>query len=152
MDQNRYVNAYVDIAVGTIHEILGSNLQAKAQLKIANDLIVEKDQIIGDLQSKLNGIKNNDEDVRRANENATHWENSYHAMAAKIAHMDTLIAQLKEMKTLIADRDAYIKEKDDNINTLKQKIEELQNPKKVINIKKTKPVVEPAKEKEQDDF
>jgi chromosome segregation ATPase len=169
MDQNKYINTYIDITVGQLHEYLNTSLQLKTQAKLANDLIQEKDQIIGSLQNQLdsiqnnnndvqiakdqiigslqnqlNSIQNNNNDVQIAKDQAKHWEDSYHAMSNKLAHMETLLNQLKEMKSLI-------QEKDKTIASLNDQIEDLKTPKKVINTKVKK--LEVIKEKQPtDDF
>lgn len=122
MDQSKYINTYIDVIISQLHETLASNLQLKTQLKIANDIIQEKDSIIGNLQNQYSAIQNNDGDVQRAREQAKHWEDSYHAMNAKVAHMDTLLNQVKDMKAIILEKDKII--------------ENLKTPKKVINTKK----------------
>ena len=42
-DSNTYFNAFVDAAVGSIHEYVALTLQLKAKLKLANDLLAEQD-------------------------------------------------------------------------------------------------------------
>ena len=144
MDQNNYINTYIDIAVGQLHEYLNTSLQLKTQAKLANDLIQEKDQVIGSLQNQLDSIQNNNNDVQIAKDRAKHWEDSYHAMLNKVAHMETLLNQLKEMKSMV-------QEKDKIIANLNEQIEDLKTPKKVINTKVKK--LEVAKEKQPtDDF
>ena len=144
MDQNKYINTYIDIIVGQLHELLNSNLQLKTQIKLANDLIQEKDQIIGNLQNQLSSIQHNDSDVQIAKDQAKHWEDSYHAMTNKVAHMETLLTQIKNMK-------ATVLEKDNRITELSKELEELKMPKKVINTKVKK--LEVVKDKQPtDDF
>lgn len=144
MDQNKYINTYIDIAVSQLHEYLNTSLQLKTQAKLANDLIQEKDQVIGSLQNQLNSIQNNDNDVQIAKDQAKQWEDSYHAMLNKVAHMETLMNQLKEMKSMV-------QEKDKTIASLNEQIQDLKTPKKVINTKVKK--IEVAKEKQPtDDF
>lgn len=137
MDQNKFINAYIDIIIGQLHEMLSNNLQLKTQVKLANDLLQEKEQFIANLQNQLNAVQSNDEDVRKSREQAKFWEDSYHAMNAKVSHMDTLLKQISEMKTMIQERDKLI--------------ESLQTPKKVINTK-AKKVVEQQIENPTDDF
>jgi DNA repair exonuclease SbcCD ATPase subunit len=138
MDQNRYINAYLDTLVGQIYEYTINSLQLKTQLKLANELISEKDQLIGQLQSQLDNVQNNDSDVQKAKDQVKHWEDSYHGMTAKVAHMETLLNQVKEMKSIIAEKDATIAE--------------LKAPKKVINIKTKKPVEKQIETNATDDF
>jgi chromosome segregation ATPase len=146
MDQSKFINTYVDIIIGQLHEMLSNNLQLKTQIKIANDIIQDKDQLISQLQSQLKVIQNNDEDVRKAKDQAKHWEDSYHSMANKVAHMETLMNQLKDMKNAVIEKDKIILE-------LNQKIEDLRTPKKVINTKAKKfAIKQPIEITTTDDF
>jgi hypothetical protein len=145
MDQNRYINAYVDIVIGQLHEMLSNNLQLKTQNRLANEIIQEKDNLIGDMQNHLNVAKNNDNDVQTAKEKAKQWEDLYHTMVNKVAHMETLLNQVKDMKTIILEKDKIILE-------LQQNIKDLKTPKKVINIKPKKKVEEIKLENSIDDF
>jgi len=145
MDQNRYINAYVDIVIGQLHEMLSSNLQLKTQNKLANEIIQEKDNLIGELQNRINAVQNNDSDVQKAKEQVKHWEDSYHTMLAKTSHMDTLLNQVRDMKTIILEKDQIILK-------LNEKIEDLQTPKKVINIKPKKKIEDIKLENSIDDF
>ena len=145
MDQNRYINAYVDIVIGQLHEMLSNNLQLKTQNKLANEIIQEKDNLIGELQNRINAVQNNDSDVQKAKEQVKHWEDSYHTMLAKTSHMDTLLNQVRDMKTIILEKDQIILK-------LNEKIEDLQTPKKVINIKPKKKVEDIKLENSIDDF
>ena len=109
---NKYINAYVDIAIGTIHEYLAANIQLKAQNKLANDLISEKDKIIASLQSDISPIdKNNNKNL----------EDSYNAMKTKVSHMETLTKQLIDMKREIGIRDDKIKNLEDKLAKLNKK-------------------------------
>jgi len=145
MDQNGYINAYVDIVIGQLHEMLSSNLQLKTQNRLANEIIQEKDNLIGELQNKINAVQNNDNDVQAARENAKKWEDSYHTMVNKVTHMETLLNQVKDMKAIILEKDKIILK-------LQQNIEDLKTPKKVINIKPKKKVEEIKLENSIDDF
>lgn len=144
MDQNRYVNTYIDVMVGQIHESVISNLQLKTQVKIANDMLQEKDAVIGKLQNSIDAVQNNDVDVENAQNSARHWEDSYHAAMNKVAHMETLMKQIKDMKVVILQNEQ-------TIANLTNQIEELKTPKKVINTR-TKKTVEPKIENKTDDF
>jgi septal ring factor EnvC (AmiA/AmiB activator) len=109
---NKYINAYVDIAIGTIHEYLAANIQLKAQNKLSNDLISEKDKIIASLQSDILSIdKNNNKNL----------EDSYNAMKTKVSHMETLTKQLIDMKREIGIRDDKIKDLEDKLAKLNKK-------------------------------
>lgn len=127
-DNNTYINAYVDIAIGTIHEYLATNIQLKAQNKIVNDLVSEKDKIISSLQSEIISISKNNDDIQVLQTNAKIWEDSYNSMKNKISHMDTLTKQIIDMKRQIGTKDEKIKELEDKLAELNKK-----NRKKLIS-------------------
>ena len=145
MDQNRYINTYIDVLVGQVNEYTINILQLKTQLRLANEMIQEKDHLIGDLQNRLNAVQNNDSDVQKAKDQAKYWEDSYHSMTNKVAHMETLLNQIKEMKNMIGEKDQVILQ-------LNEMIENLQAPKKVINIKTKKTVDKLIEPTATDDF
>lgn len=159
-DNNKYINAYVDIAIGTIHEYLAANIQLKAQNKISNDLVSEKDKIISSLQSEIASINKNNSDMQTLQTDAKTWEDSYNAMKNKISHMDALTKQVIEMKKEITLRDEKIKELEDRY---KEKIKEFETKRdeKILELedklvklnkkskKKQQAVAEPKIEKEE---
>jgi hypothetical protein len=161
MDQTKYINTYVDHAVGMIHEQLGTILQLKTQLKLIQEGHFEKDQMISNLRQEIENTKKESESNKVDNtqivtlrENARSWEESYISMSAKVAHMNTLLNQVSEMKSQIIERDARIVE-------LLSKIETIKNPPQpVINKKKraveptvdTKSSIVEEQQKAKDDF
>jgi chromosome segregation ATPase len=149
-DQNAYINAYVDNSVGMLHEYVTMVLQLRTQLKIANDMVAEKDATISslreqvsgvstELQEELNKVKaelesyrsqvgDNNELINKSRADAIKWEQEYNDMKNKMSHMDTLTSQMNEMKKMIID-------KDNEIQDLKDKLTPKPSPKKVINTK-----------------
>ena len=102
---DKYYNAYVDSAVGLIHEYVNMNLQLKAQVRVANDilaekekLLVEKDNFISSLQNDINAAKASSSENDKLRNDAKYWEDSYHGMMNKVSHMETLTAQFNDMK------------------------------------------------------
>jgi len=142
-DVNAFMNAYVDHAIGMIHENINVILQLRTQLKLANDLIVEKDGVIGSLTSQLESNKVNGDEISVLRDQARHWEDQHNAMRNKVSHLDTAMNQIADMKREIQVRDEKI-----------AKLEEKLNPtKKIINTKKPKPVEnKPVEKAPEDDF
>lgn len=138
MDQNKFINTYVDHAIGMVHENISLILQLKTQLKLSQELIVEKDQTIKNLETELQTNRSDSSELDKHRENARVWEESYNAMRQKISHMDTLVKQISDMKNMIHDKDRVITEKDSTINNLNAEIELLKNPPKVILNRKKK--------------
>ena len=147
MDQNLFINTYIDTIVGTLEEYLKANLQLKTQVKVNEMLIAEKDKAI---QSLTQEITENltAEDWKTKYESA---EKNYNAVLGKLKHMDGLFNQIGEMKKMMSSKDAQIE-------LLTNELDELKGTKKVINIKTKKkedslPIVEDQpQEKRLDDF
>lgn len=124
MDQSKYINSYIETTINTLIEYVKSNLQLQTQVKVNEFVIAEKDQTINALNQQLS-----------ENKVAEDWkvkyeasETNYNAILAKLNHMNTLLAQVSDMKKNIIEKDA-------KINSLQKEIDELKNPKKVINTK-----------------
>ena len=97
---NKYVNAYIDTSVSMINEYITKYIQVQAQLKVANDIVTEREGIIMQLTAEINRMR---EDYAKVN------EAEFIAMKNKLSHMDTLMHQMGQMKL-------SIKEKDEEIN------------------------------------
>ena len=168
MDQQKYINTYVDKSVGMLHEYVSMVLQLRTQLHIANDLIKEKDQIISSLQEVNDKNKSDENDLSQARQSAANWENQYNAMKNKVSHMDTFANQINEMKQALLSKSDEVDDlrrdnelKNEELTSLKKEVSELRKllpketvPKKVINTKsKIKPlIIESEKTEETDDF
>lgn len=147
MDQNKFINTYIDIAINTLQDYIKANLQLQTQVKVNEFVVAEKDQTIASLNQKLTENKTA-EDWKTKYDAA---EVNYSAILGKLKHMDGLLNQVNDMKKLIVAKDAQI-------DILNKEIEELKSPKKVINTKTKKkdeslPIVkEDNREKTLDDF
>ena len=129
-DPNKFINTYIDTTIATLHEYVGSSLQLKTQLKLANDLLIEKDTTITQLTSEKDAaVSRLSSEIENINNNfsATQGntetmkaallscqdklkiaEESHSAISSKVSHMDTLLKQLTDMKTEIRTRDTQI--------------------------------------------
>lgn len=135
VDQNNFINSYIDITINSLTEYVKANLQLQTQVKVANDTIQQKDGIIAALNEQLS--KNAIAEDWKAKYEAS--EQNYSAAMGKLSHMDTLLKQLSDMKKVINDQNEII-----NKNSAP----------KVINTKISKKAEEPVKKqpKETDDF
>jgi hypothetical protein len=147
MDQNKFINTYIDIVVNTLQDYIKANLQLQTQIKINEFAVSDKDKQIASLTQQLTDNKTA-EDWKTKYEAA---ETNYSAILGKLKHMDVLLSQVNDMKKLVLTKDAQIE-------LLNKEIEELKSPKKVINTK-TKKKEEPLlivedkpKEPTLDDF
>jgi len=157
MDQTKYINAFVDVSVGELHEYIANVLRLKTQLKLTQEMLSEKDRTIENLLNRSKTLQEeinekNIESSKRAELAAyeldeheklisahTNLQHAYSALQSKLSNMDTCLNQLKVMKNEILERDAKIGE-------LETKLQEKSSPKKSIN-RKTK--ITPKKD---DDF
>ena len=141
VDQNTVINTYIDIIVNSLTDQIKANLQLQTQVKVNEFVVAGKDQIISSLNAQLNDNKVS-EDWKVKYEAS---ETNYASILAKLSHMNTLLAQIGDMKKIILEKN--------------KEIEELKSPKKVINTKITKTKEEPLSivkeeksEKKTDDF
>ena len=147
MDQNTFINTYIDIIINSLQDYVKANLQLQTQIKVNEFVVAEKDKTIASLTQQLTDNKTA-EDWKTKYEAA---ENNYSAILGKLKHMDVLLSQVNDMKKLVLTKDAQIE-------LLNKEIEELKSPKKVINTKTKKkeeplPIVEDKpKETTLDDF
>lgn len=136
-DPNKFINTYIDTTIATLHEYVGSSLQLKTQLKMANDLLIERDAAISKLTdekeaavsrltSELENINNNfsttqdnTETLKAAlfscQDKLKIAEESHSAIASKVSHMDTLLKQLSDMKTVVMSKDDQISSLNNNL-------------------------------------
>ena len=142
-DPNKFINTYIDTTIATLHEYVGSSLQLKTQLKLANDLLIERDATIAQLTGEIQNISNNftttqdDTETMKAallscQDKLKIAEESHTAISSKVSHMDTLLKQLTDMKQEIKNRDDQIASlnadlvaKDTQISSNNEKIDNL---------------------------
>lgn len=145
MDQNKFINTYIDIVVNSLLEYVKTNMQLQTQIKVNEFVVAEKDQIIASLNQKF--LENKVAEDWKVKYEAA--ETNYAASQNKLKHMDTLLAQISDMKKTIVLKDEQILLKD-------AQIAELTAPKKVINKKKKEEVTplteQITQEKTLDDF
>jgi hypothetical protein len=148
MDQNKFINTYIDIVVNSLLEYVKTNMQLQTQVKVNEFVVAEKDQIIASLNQKF--LENKVAEDWKVKYEAA--ETNYAASQNKLKHMDTLLAQISDMKKTIMLKDEQILLKD-------EQIAELTAPKKVINRKKKEELLpltelteQTTQEKTLDDF
>ena len=127
-DSNAYVNAYIDHAIGMIHENVNVVLQLKTQLKMANELLAEKDAAIGSLMSQLDSFKIDSDEMTDLRDKAQRWEESFNTMSTKASHIDTALGQIAQMKAEIKQRDAKIAKLEEKLNPTKKTINTKNKP------------------------
>lgn len=119
MDQNSFINTYIDVIINTLTDHMKANLQLQTQIKMLEKVVIDHERTIDSLNQKI-----------AENVIAEDWKQKYHAAETnystalgKLRHMDSLLVQITDMKK--------------TIKTLQTKLDEPSSPTKVIN-RKTK--------------
>jgi chromosome segregation ATPase len=180
---NDYINAYIDVAVGALHENTNSILQLKTENILTKAMVASKDATIQDLQNQLDATKselestrnslqselentrnnlqgelnnsrteleqtrNRDiEELNRTKENATKWEQDYHAVKTKLDNLEGIVNQYKDLKHQYQEKEQQLNDlinKTADYDSIKKELEKMIKkeistaPKKVINTKNT---------------
>lgn len=163
---DRFFNAYVDLAVGELHKNINTILELKTQIKLLEDANREKDAVISKLDSVI-GVLNDEkksgqsdvdrlyqekeqlrvefsnemEIIRKENdalkEKMKSVEEKYEIIQQKSTHMSTYEQQIKDMKKEILAKTEEI----DRLKNPVKKMTEI-NSKSISNNKKPLPKVE----------
>lgn len=140
-DQNKYVNAYIDIAVGMLHEQINQNIQTKTQLKVANDLVSEKDQVINSLVAEVENLNKqlsekelDKKEFYELREKIHSLESELSGLRNKASHVDAFAKQISDMKRIIQEKDSIISkisfEKDTETENLKRLLDQINSKSK----------------------
>ena len=151
---DKFFNAYVDLAVGMLHQNVNAILELKTQIKLLEDNVRLKDSVITELDGAI-GILNEEkknrssdldkvylekEEIRSElsqqieilNSKLASMEEKYEQTQQKYVHMATYETQIKEMKR-------ELQAKNEEINQLKKQSEKplpiKESVKEDINIK-----------------
>lgn len=122
MDQTKYINTYIDVAMSTINESSSTILQLKTQNRIASDVISEKDRFIAALAEEkdraIAALSTEVENLRKIveSDDSKFDKQKYEQLVqehngalTKLSHMDALIKQVGEMKQDIISKENQIK-------------------------------------------
>ena len=93
-------------------------LQLKTQLKVANDLIAEKDIAIGNLLRELEDKKNVEAQYHNAMESNRAINDELLGLRNKVTHLDTALRQVAEMKAMLLIKDREITELKNTTETI----------------------------------
>lgn len=138
MDNAKFINTYIDLATGTIHEYLGSILQLKTNLKLAQEVVEVQGNRIQELEQQLQDtITNKDSYINELQGKVNDLTIKCNELENKASHIDTFAKTIAELKEQIRNRD-------ETISDLQGK---LPAPKPAINKIKDQPSKKP-----DDDF
>mgnify|MGYP000920271165 FL=1 len=173
MDQNHYINSYIDTTIGVLHEYLTQILQLKTQLKLAQEVIAEKERInveqdaaIGEqnkiieeayqkldeqIASGSNELNNARAENQRLINEMDALRRETEAVNQKASHMESCLKTVVDLKKQLQNRDTIIGELEANVKDLQSKLENKEIP---VSTKKPKTTVATKKKvaESEDDF
>lgn len=144
-DPNKYVNYYIENALGMVHEYVNLVLQSKTQARITAEQLSDKDLIIAQLSEQIEKTKLDSNQLSQATQNAKSWEDQYNTMKSKVAHMDTLTSQFNDLKNQFVDRNNQVNSMKSEIDKLNELIKEKDEQLKEIEVLKAELAEKEAK-------
>lgn len=118
-DQNKFVNSYIDNALGMSFEYMKQVVHLKTQLNIANDLVQQKDEVISALRSDSEKIKTDSNELCKAQEDVKRLEGECATLRNKVSHMDTLTNQFNQMKNDLINKQNDATRLQNDLNNLR---------------------------------
>ena len=118
-DQNKFVNLYIDNALGMATDYLKQVVQLKTQLNIANDLVREKDEVISVLKSDSEKNKTDSSELNKATDDVKRLEAECNTLRNKVAHMDTLTNQYNQMKQDLISKNNEVTNTHNELNNVR---------------------------------
>lgn len=144
MDSSKYVNTYLDFAIGMIHEAINEKLQLRTQMKMANDLVAERDQVISALKKEIENIKGdtskNDKisnELIEEKKKSKQLEDSYHALTVKLSHFDNMTNQFNDIKNQLQIKNIELQSKNRDYESLQTNYNSLLEKSAIFDKEKT---------------
>jgi chromosome segregation ATPase len=125
-EQGKFINTYIDVMVGTIHEMMNSSLQLKTNMKISTDLLIEKDKQIGNLTAEIETINNNklsfDATIESNNTEIDSLKSQLSLLVEKDKQISNLTAEIEAINNNKLSFDATIESNRTEIDSLKSQL------------------------------
>lgn len=134
MNNEKYINAYVEVLTGVMQDAIIKNVSFQANAKISEDIIKEQSEEIAKLQVMVANINQNNDEENSKNEktienlnqqiqNLNSAKSEYEKVKHQINHLNTFRNELiKEREEHQKTRDSY----ESTIKELNEKIDYLQ--------------------------
>lgn len=123
-DVNKYVNVYIENALGLVHEYINILLKTKTEAKLIEELVKDKDLDIARLTEEITNLRENYANAGEAQEKARVWEDQYNSMKQRVAHMDTMASGFNEIKQRLIEKNTQVDQMATELETLKQAVAE----------------------------
>ena len=131
-DPNKFINTYIDTTIATLHEYVGSSLQLKTQLKLANDLLVEKDttitQLISEKDTALEKLINEkDATVSKLTSELENINNNFSATQGNTETMKAALLSCQDKLKIAEESHSAITSKVSHMDTLLKQLSDMKN-------------------------
>lgn len=149
MGDSEFMNTYVNVALETIHSYVNETLQLKTHLKVVNDLVSQKDQVIHDLNARIESLYTENEgrrstegemqnQMQHLRDNASSWESQYNNIINKVSHMDTLTNQYNDLKKQYVKKETEVNRISDELKSIVDERDSLKNELNTLRIETSK--------------
>lgn len=126
-DPNRYINVYIENALGMVHEYINLLLQHKTQARLMEETIKDKDLDIARLSEEITNLRENSVNASELGEKARIWEDQYNVMKQRVAHMDTMASGFNEIKQRLVEKNTQVDNMATELEQLRQEVAEKNN-------------------------
>lgn len=123
---DKFFNAYVDLAVGELHKNVNDMLELKTKIKILEDIVREKDQIITTMDATI-GVLNEEKKSEQSDVDRLYAEKEQikNELTEKIETIQKENDKLKEKVKLVEDKYESIQQKSTHMSTFENQIKEM---------------------------
>lgn len=121
-DPNKYINVYIENALGLVHEYINILLKTKTEAKLMEEVLKDKDLEIARLAEEVTGLRGNSVNVNEALEKARVWEDQYNSMKQRVAHMDTMASGFNEIKQRLVEKNTDVDRMATELEQLRQDV------------------------------
>jgi len=131
-DPNKFINTYIDTTIATLHEFMGSSLQLKTQLKLANDLLLERDSTITQLTSEKDTalgklINEKDAELSRLTSELENINNNFSATHDNTETMKAALLSCQDKLKIAEESHSAISSKVSHMDTLLKQLSDMKN-------------------------
>lgn len=135
MDQEKFLNTYIELLTATVTESVQKNLILQAQKKMAESELNDAKKLLSDYQIIIQQLKDENENVTKQKDTIV-FDRSNDKKSQE--HLETFKNELVKARTKIQEQDDIISSLREELNTKQRTIEELTTE----NAKLLKPVIE----------
>jgi chromosome segregation ATPase len=131
-DPNKFINTYIDTTIATLHEYVGSSLQLKTQLKLANDLLLERDAAISKLTDEKDAViskltDEKDVELARLTGELESINNNFSATQDNTETMKAALLSCQDKLRIAEESHSAISSKVSHMDTLLKQLSDMKN-------------------------